>query len=98
MLDPLVVSLPNPTMRQENHGAATVPRPFQPGLWPSAPLRALPRDRRQGGVAVNGGFVEVLPDEVRVLSNMVEKADEIDRQSRFLPASRFVSMGFATFE
>src|SRR5215210_4570438 len=30
--------------------------------------------------AVNGGFVEVLPDKVRVLAETVEKADEIDVQ------------------
>ena len=28
--------------------------------------------------AVHGGFVEVLPDKVRVLAEMVEKAEEID--------------------
>ena len=29
-------------------------------------------------LALNGGFVEVLPDKVRVLAETVEKADEID--------------------
>jgi F-type H+-transporting ATPase subunit epsilon len=30
--------------------------------------------------ALHGGFVEVLPDKVRVLADMVEKAEEIDVQ------------------
>jgi F-type H+-transporting ATPase subunit epsilon len=30
--------------------------------------------------AVNGGFIEVLPDKVRVLAETVEKAEEIDVQ------------------
>ncbi len=36
----------------------------------------------QGGVrkalAIHGGFVEVLPDHVRVLANLAERAEEID--------------------
>jgi F-type H+-transporting ATPase subunit epsilon len=33
---------------------------------------------RKSYFAVHGGFVEVLPDKVRVLAEMVEKAEEID--------------------
>ena len=35
-------------------------------------------DGRRAHMALHGGFVEVLPDKVRVLADMVEKADEID--------------------
>ena len=35
---------------------------------------------RKSYFAVHGGFVEVLPDKVRVLAEMLEKADEIDVQ------------------
>jgi F-type H+-transporting ATPase subunit epsilon len=35
---------------------------------------------RQSYFAVHGGFVEVLPDKVRVLAETVEKAEEIDVQ------------------
>jgi F-type H+-transporting ATPase subunit epsilon len=35
-------------------------------------------DGRKSYFAVNGGFVEVLPDKVRVLADTVEKAEEID--------------------
>jgi F-type H+-transporting ATPase subunit epsilon len=33
---------------------------------------------RRRYVSVNGGFVEVMPDQVRVLADHAEKADEID--------------------
>src|SRR4051812_1658422 len=35
-------------------------------------------DGRTSYFALNGGFVEVLPDKVRVLAETVEKAEEID--------------------
>src|SRR6266704_2659795 len=35
---------------------------------------------RKSYLALNGGFVEVLPDKVRVLAETVEKAEEIDVQ------------------
>jgi F-type H+-transporting ATPase subunit epsilon len=35
-------------------------------------------DGRERSVAVDGGFVEVLPDHVRVLADHAEKAEEID--------------------
>src|SRR5262245_3038583 len=35
-------------------------------------------DGRKAHMALHGGFVEVLPDKVRVLADKVEKADEID--------------------
>ncbi len=34
--------------------------------------------RRSAGLAVAGGFVEVLPDRVRVLAERAERAEEID--------------------
>ena len=37
-------------------------------------------DGRKSYFALHGGFVEVLPDKVRVLAEMVEKAEEIDVQ------------------
>jgi len=33
---------------------------------------------RRWYLAVSGGFIEVLPDRVRVLANLAEKADEVD--------------------
>ena len=35
---------------------------------------------RKSFLALNGGFVEVLPDKVRVLARTVEKSEEIDVQ------------------
>lgn len=35
-------------------------------------------DGRKKGMAVSGGYVEVLPDHVRVLAHVAEPADEID--------------------
>src|SRR5256714_9277908 len=35
---------------------------------------------RKSYFAVHGGFVEVLPDKVRVLADTIEKAEEIDIQ------------------
>jgi F-type H+-transporting ATPase subunit epsilon len=37
-------------------------------------------DGRKFYFAVNGGFLEILPDKVRVLAETVEKAEEIDVQ------------------
>ena len=39
---------------------------------------------RKSYFAVHGGFVEVLPDKVRVLAETVEKAEEIDLQLRIV--------------
>lgn len=33
---------------------------------------------RKRYLSIHGGFVEVLPDQVRVLANLAERADEID--------------------
>jgi len=35
-------------------------------------------DGRKRTLSVHGGFVEVLPDQVRVLANVAERAEEID--------------------
>jgi F-type H+-transporting ATPase subunit epsilon len=37
-------------------------------------------DGRRRDVVVHGGFVEVQPDHVRVLTDRAERADEIDRE------------------
>src|SRR5258708_19561138 len=42
-------------------------------------------DGRKFFFAVHGGFVEVLPDKVRVLAETVEKAEEIDVQRAEAP-------------
>jgi F-type H+-transporting ATPase subunit epsilon len=47
-------------------------------LLGSGPLTYNPKSGPRKVLAIHGGFVEVLPDHIRVLANLAERAEEID--------------------
>jgi F-type H+-transporting ATPase subunit epsilon len=47
-------------------------------LLGSGPLTYTPKSGARKVLAIHGGFVEVLPDHIRVLANLAERAEEID--------------------
>jgi F-type H+-transporting ATPase subunit epsilon len=47
-------------------------------LLGSGPLTYAPKTGPRKVLAIHGGFVEVLPDHIRVLANLAERAEEID--------------------
>jgi F-type H+-transporting ATPase subunit epsilon len=47
-------------------------------LLGSGPLTYTPKSGSRKVLAIHGGFVEVLPDHIRVLANLAERAEEID--------------------
>jgi F-type H+-transporting ATPase subunit epsilon len=47
-------------------------------LLGSGVLTYAPQGGARKALAIHGGFVEVLPDHVRVLANLAERAEEID--------------------
>src|ERR1700689_531930 len=47
-------------------------------LLGSGTLRYTPQTGPRKVLAIHGGFVEVLPDHIRVLANLAERAEEID--------------------
>jgi F-type H+-transporting ATPase subunit epsilon len=47
-------------------------------LLGSGILSYIPQGGSRKVLAINGGFVEVLPDHIRVLANLAERAEEID--------------------
>ena len=47
-------------------------------LLGSGPLTYTPKTGPRKVLAIHGGFVEVLPDHIRVLANLAERAEEID--------------------
>jgi F-type H+-transporting ATPase subunit epsilon len=47
-------------------------------LLGSGPLTYSPKGGPRKVLAIHGGFVEVLPDHIRVLANLAERAEEID--------------------
>jgi F-type H+-transporting ATPase subunit epsilon len=47
-------------------------------LLGSGPLSYAPKSGPRKVLAIHGGFVEVLPDHIRVLANLAERAEEID--------------------
>ena len=84
----LRIVTPNREVVMEDVGEAQVPgREGYLGILPGhAPLISelkvgeisYRRGRESSHLAVSGGFVEVLPDQVTILAETVEKADEID--------------------
>jgi len=47
-------------------------------LLGSGALTYAPQSGPRKVLAIHGGFVEVLPDQIRVLANLAERAEEID--------------------
>ena len=84
----LRIVTPNREVVMEDVGEAQVPgREGYLGILPGhAPLISelkvgeisYRRGRDSGHLAVSGGFVEVLPDQVTILAETAEKSDEID--------------------
>ena len=67
----------SPRTRTATWGFCRATPPLLGQIWAPASLPTAAGGRKRY-LSVQGGFVEVLPDHVRVLANAAERAEEID--------------------